>query len=361
MSIAIYGLVNMNQYRTINTLDEWNDETLAIVSNEVKVNNINSLESFFSKIRSGKIIIWIGIPFQKIFVNSLNDAKAAIKILKDNIPSTIISNIYIGYERKNGFFIETEYKTINPSVITCEENMLSNLSGILALDKENPIPVSSGIIPFNLCRTSSGDYTTSFSFLIGKGLIIRPFIKLNNEHIPIFNVLLSRINEINEENNIKIDIIASGYAENLAKAFLLYKMGLPDSSAVQLRKLVEALAKDFIITCCKIESLKKLKQACKMLESGKTNVTGAFTELLSSMEYNSEISSLLSECESDILVRLNKDRNFNKIELIKNYVELAKFTGNLGAHTNEVRIRDLDAPLLASSKLISIIENLSNQ
>ncbi|BDC18801.1 hypothetical protein [Acidianus sp. HS-5] len=366
--IAIYGSLEIEKIPTfrINSIEDFDiGDVLVIHSNDIKVDNPESLEKFLVSLSQGKIVIWVGIPFHKVYVKDLYNARKVADILTRYIPKLIIDDVYVGYESNKGYFVNLEYKKPK-SIVTCEEISTSNLAGIVQGNRaEDPIPLSSEIIPYNICRSNDGLFTTSYSIIIGKGQILRPYSRLEDNEF-FLQELIIRIAEINKTSRVRVSSNINDYSIHLAKAYALYEMGFAGSAAVELRKLAESVSKDILTLCCSgLGNLgnSRLRKTCKMLESGKTNVAGEFADILSNpenvisllMNTNDFVPSL-EECRTT-LERLNTNRN--KVELIRNYIELAKNTGNLGAHTEDLTPGDVEPSLITMQKLLTILEEIN--
>lgn len=367
--IVTYGSLEIDlPTERIYSIDEFDKGDLLVINSDSIDANAQSLERFLMSFSQGKVVIWIGTPFHKVYVKDLCNARKVIDVLRKHISTSIIDKIYIGYENSKGYFVNVEYK--KPSYpLSCDEISTSDFAGIIPDNRsDDPIPLSQGIIPYNICRSNDGLFTTSFSIIIGKGQILRPYSKLENNNGLFLQELMLRVLEINKESKVKISPVISNYSIHFAKAYALYKMGFAGPAAVELRKLAESVSKDILILCCNgLGNLgnSRLRKTCKMLESGITNVAGEFAEILSNSDNlisliitTKDFVPSLEECRST-LEKLNTNRN--KVELVKNYIELAKNTGNLGAHTEDLTLEDVEPSLMTMQKLLIILNELNEK
>ncbi|ARM74760.1 DUF4145 domain-containing protein [Acidianus manzaensis] len=341
------------QIREINSLDQNlfpKGSTLIIRGDYLKLKNtidINrSLNNFLDFINNGGKVIWIGAPFKYIYVDNLTQAKETIKWLKENFEKFLgIQNFYIGYSKEKGYYVETKLKFLNDLNSICEETKFSSFLGIIP-QKADGVPLGDKIVPFNICKSSQNqEYTTSYSIIIGKGQIIRPFINLD---IQTSQVLISLIiRSISESvaniftNKVRLDLLGD-YLIDYAQSISLYIMGYYSSAVVVIRKILENII---------IE--KYLDKLCQTLKERGINVEN------SCMEIKELKKPVLYTLEREILGKISKIDNQTKNELLflLDKLEDLRLIGNFGAH-KKVKNNDALHAINEAPELIERLENL---
>lgn len=258
--VSIYGNdVELNNV-TIEKSDITNwDKLLLITTDELNVSSVNELKTFITKISDGGIVIWIGTPFKRIKTNSLTSAKEIKNYLeKLNLPLGI-EDIYIGY--KDTYFVEIKQKYDEVESSTCEETEMSSLTGVVPYKEYNGVPLGENVIPYMICMSDKGKYTPSYSILLDKGQILRPFTFLNDEKKLVLLSLIKRLIKqihLDEISSIMEKVTKemsndSTFLELYTQAVTLYYMGYYSASGVILRNLLEAIiVKKYRDPLCKI-------------------------------------------------------------------------------------------------------------
>ncbi|BFH72922.1 hypothetical protein SJAV_08660 [Sulfurisphaera javensis] len=326
------------------SLLDW-EKVLVIIGNEIHVSSLEEFEKLYNKLDNGETLIWIGSPF-KIIYSNLDTVKMLRKeVLEGNyfFSSLGISRVYIGYDKQKGYFLEIEKKFESETGSTCEDTKFSDLLGIIP-EKGDGIPLGSNVVPYNICQANDkGKFTTSYSIIIGKGHIIRPFITFSSRNILILlSLIYKNLSHSSEEAinyEINTTLTLNNFIFTYSQAVSLYLMGYYTSSAVVIRRILEDLITEkYRDILCSIASKKGWNDVSnsELCEGKGLRVLYNFVDILEKIEEKMKFYGKLA----------NYSSVFNAFRVI----------GNKGAH-DEVDYRTM---LTVLSVFPSFINDLNN-